>query len=468
MPGPRRRIEYVALDDLQPAEQNPKNHADTEIDASLDRFGYTEPVLLDERTGRLVAGHGRIDRLKARRAAGDPPPDGVIVAKGGVWKLPVVRGWASRDDDEAAAYLVASNRLVEAGGWDTAGLVDLLDTVAASPGGLDGIGYTPDDLDVLLASLADHEPAPDDEDDEASPVDPPQITATGDVWVLGGHRVMCGDCRNPDHVAMLLNGATVNLAVTSPPYADRRKYDESTEFRPIPPDEYVEWFAPVAGNVAAHLTDDGSWLVNIRAGCEDGERLLYVFDLVIAHQRAWGWKFVDDFCWVDSKNGVPGGWPNRFKDAWEPVFHFSRSQRIKFHPFANGTQSDAVFDYSPDTAVTSTGSGLLGMKATPERDGIARPSNVVTLAASSSGDHPASFPVALPAWFVRAFTDPGDVVFDPFVGSGSTILAAHQHDRVGYGMELSPRYVDVICARFQRATGIVPQRPDGTPVDFSG
>ena len=104
----------------------------------------------------------------------------------------------------------------------------------------------------------------------------------------------------------------------------------------------------MAANIAAVLAPDGSYFLNIKEHAEDGERSLYVKDLVIAHQRQWGWRFVDELCWRKTDNGVPGGWSNRFKNAWEPVFHFCRQPQIKFRPKAVGHESEDCFEYSPE------------------------------------------------------------------------------------------------------------------------
>lgn len=147
-----RRIEYLPLEDIQSAARNPKNHAETDLDKSVGRFGYTEPLLLDERTGRLVAGHGRLAALQRIRAKGEAPPDGVQ-AEGGAWLVPVVRGWASRSDQEAEAYLLASNQLTIAGGWDDDALEAMLRELHAADA-LDGVGWAPDELEKLLDDVA--------------------------------------------------------------------------------------------------------------------------------------------------------------------------------------------------------------------------------------------------------------------------------------------------------------------------
>jgi hypothetical protein len=152
----------------------------------------------------------------------------------------------------------------------------------------------------------------------------------------------------------------------------------------------------VAANIAANLTADGSYFLNIKEHADDGERSLYVKDLVIAHRRQWGRRFVDEFCWRKTDNGVPGGWGNRFKNAWEPVFHFCSQPEIKFRPKAVGHVSEDCFDYSPNNPKSTSGSGLLGTGArgsaagqpgAADEDGrftgVARPSNVVEVKSES-------------------------------------------------------------------------------------
>lgn len=278
------------------------------------------------------------------------------------------------------------------------------------------------------------------------------------------HRVICGDCRDENTVKRLFAGRKANLVITSPPYAAQRTYDQSSGFVPIAPAQYVDWYRAVADHVAAVLAPDGSYFLNIKEHADDGERDLYVKDLVIAHRRRWGWRFVDEFCWRKTDNGVPGGWGNRFKNAWEPVFHFCRQPEIKFRPAAVSHLSEDCFDYSPDNPKSTSGSGLLGTgprgpaagqsgaaDSAGRHSGLARPSNVVEAKTESAqGSHSAPFPRALVEFFILAFTDPGDIVFDPFLGSGTTLIAAAKLGRICYGTELSPQYCDVIARRFAK------------------
>lgn len=139
-------LDYLPLDDLVPAEENPKNHDEDSLDDSIDEFGYVDPVILDERTGRLVAGHGRTEALQRRRARGEKPPPGVTDD----WRVPVVRGWASRDDQHAKRYLLGSNKITEAGGW-----TDDLPAFLASLDDLAGSGFTYEEVADLLAAQAE-------------------------------------------------------------------------------------------------------------------------------------------------------------------------------------------------------------------------------------------------------------------------------------------------------------------------
>ena len=425
--------EWVDVDAIKPWGQNPKRLEEADIQRmvrSIERFGWADVIVAREADGEIISGPLRHAAARSMGMATVP-----------VRYLPI-------DSAEAHALAVAVTQQEAVRTFDES-LGALLAEMDAEGIDLDGLGWTEDELRDIIAAGQVEELEPEDPDDV------PEVSETvhsvlGEVYELGPHRLVCGDCRDHETVSKVLGGASINVAFTSPPYASQRTYDESSGFKPIKPEDYGGWFEDVQANVRAHLADDGSWFVNIKAHCEDGQRHLYVMDLVISHVREWGWMFVDEFCWRDKKNGVPGGWPNRFKDAWEPVFHFTLKGQVKMHPLANGTASHAVFDYSPATAVTSTGSGLLGVKATEERQGTARPSNVITVAAASTGEHSAAFPVQLPAWFVRAFSDPGDTIYDPFMGSGTTMMAAAEHGRAAYGCEISPAYCDVIRRRWTR------------------
>lgn len=148
-------LEYMPLDELPDADRNPRVHDSDTLGDSFDRFGYVDPCLIDERTGKLLEGHGRKHKLAALRESGAPPPEGVQLADDGSWLVPVVRGKATADDAEADALLIALNRITERSTWEPEGLAAMLDSLTQIDGGLVGVGYTPDDITALLDSLHD-------------------------------------------------------------------------------------------------------------------------------------------------------------------------------------------------------------------------------------------------------------------------------------------------------------------------
>jgi len=456
-PAMARHIEIWPTDRLVPYNKNARTHSPeqvAQIAASIVEFGFVNPILVDSMDG-IIAGHGRL--LAARKL--------------GLAEVPVVV-LDHLSEIQRRAYIIADNQLALNAGWNDELLRGVLESLGADGFDLSLVGFSDEELVVLLGSAEPEAAAAVEE--EAVPEPPAQpVTMPGDVWLIGRHRLICGDCRDTAVVEKLMAGASANVAITSPPYATQREYDPSSGFKPVPPEEYVAWFRAVAAGVESVLAPDGSYFLNIKAHADEGERNLYVMDLVLAHRRAWGWRFVDEFCWRKTDNGVPGGWGNRFKNAFEPIYHFCRQQQIKFRPQAVGHESADCFDYSPDNPVSRSGSGLLGTGPRGEsaslppqgsqewghmrrklvdgkHEGIARPSNVIEVKTESSqGSHSAPFPRALVEFFVKAFSDPGDVVFDPFLGSGTTMAAAQVLDRAGYGCEISPAYCDVILRRIE-------------------
>jgi DNA modification methylase len=464
VPQMARRIEIWPVDRLIPYVRNARTHSAeqvAQIAASIVEFGFNAPILVASDAG-IVAGHGRL--LAARKL--------------GLVEVPVVV-LDHLSETQRRAYIIADNKLALNAGWDEK-------VLAAELRGLEGegldlavVGFSDDELKDLLLE----EPEAEDADEEIPDEPANPVTRAGDVWTVGQHRLACGDCRDRSILSELFAVHTrADICITSPPYATQREYDPSSGFKPVPPEEYVVWYADVAAGVQSVLAPDGSYFLNIKEHADEGERNLYVKDLVIAHRRQWGWRFVDEFCWRKTDNGVPGGWGNRFKNAWEPVFHFARQQQIKFRPESVGHESADCFDYSPNNPKSRSGSGLLGTgvrgaaadggknqgawgrtRSSLQSDsegrhtGLARPSNVIEVKSESSqGSHSAPFPRALVEFFVLAFSDPGDVVFDPFMGSGTTMAAADVLGRAGYGTELSPAYCDVILRRLINLTGEMP------------
>lgn len=198
-----RFVDYVALDEVQLAPRNPKGHDTVGIARSIGHFGLAELPLLDERTGRLVAGHGRHEQVVAAQADGKSPPDGIRVDDTGRWLIPVVRGWASRSDDDAEAYLVASNQLTVKGGWDDRMLAEILHDLGESQM-LDLSGFEEADLTALESAVESGDLGEDggnDQPDKGEALklagvtvgEPDYDTVTGQVWTLDRHSLVVAD-----------------------------------------------------------------------------------------------------------------------------------------------------------------------------------------------------------------------------------------------------------------------------------
>lgn len=212
----RLKVEYVPLDELEKWPRNPKNHDLDGIERSIKRFGFTAPVIVDEKTGRLVAGHGRQEALSRMRDRGDPPPSHVQV-RGKRWMVPVVRGNEFASEAEAEKYLVADNRFVELGGWDAEALLDMIGDL--NPPDLEVVGFDSLDLENLSLQIPrpeDPEPEQPDEDLDIIPDLPVKPKSKpGKVYKIGHHRIHCDDCIE---VMKALDDVSVDSIVTDPPY----------------------------------------------------------------------------------------------------------------------------------------------------------------------------------------------------------------------------------------------------------
>jgi len=255
------------------------------------------------------------------------------------------------------------------------------------------------------------------------------------------NRVLAGDARE---WLRLLPDASADLIVTSPPYADAR----TRTYGGVHPDRYVEWFLPISEQLHRVLKPTGSFVLNIKERVVAGERHPYVLELILALRRQ-GWLWTEEYCW-HKKNCYPGKWPNRFRDAWERCLHFTRAKRFKMFqdavrvPMGDWKQSRlrnlSETDQRRDPSRVGSGFGK-NVSNWIGRE-LAYPTNVLHLATECANRaHSAAFPRALPEWFIRLFTEPGDLVLDPFLGSGTTALAAQKLGRAWCGIELHPEHV---------------------------
>jgi DNA modification methylase len=242
---------------------------------------------------------------------------------------------------------------------------------------------------------------------------------------------------------------SVNLIVTSPPYADSRK----NTYGGIHPDHYVEWFLPISAQLFRVLKDDGSFILNIKEKAMNGERHTYVLELILALKKQ-GWFWTEEYIW-HKKNCSPGKWPNRFRDAWERCLQFNKQKKFKMNQEAvmvptgewAKTRLNKLGENDKIRFNSQVGSGFGKNIANWVGRDLAYPSNVLHLATECGNkNHSAAFPKSLPAWFIKLFSDPGDLVLDPFVGSGTTCIVAYELQRNYLGIELKEEYYQIALA----------------------
>ncbi|HHT9104471.1 MAG TPA: DNA-methyltransferase [Candidatus Wujingus californicus] len=252
--------------------------------------------------------------------------------------------------------------------------------------------------------------------------------------------IRLGDCLE---VLKTFSDNTFDLIVTSPPYADSR----SKTYGGINPDDYVAWFLPRSSEFLRVLKPTGTFILNIKEKATNGERHTYVLELILS-LRKQGWLWTEEFIW-HKKNCYPGKWPNRFRDAWERCLQFNKSKKFKMF-------QDAVRVPMGDWAHTrlkslgkndvirfnsQAGSGFGKNIANWLNRDLAYPTNVIHLATETGNkNHSATFPKSLPEWFIKLFTEEGDWVLDPFLGSGTTCEVAQEMRRNSVGIDIRPEY----------------------------
>lgn len=454
----------ISLEELVENPKNPNTHPEKQIELLANIIaaqGFRVPITVSKRSGFIVRGHAR---LKAARLLG----------------LEAVPVDFQDYKTEAAEWadLIADNRLAELAKVDDDLLKDLLKELPEDD--LNLTGFDEDEIAAILAEVFDEEDINEFSEGETDSEAGPEVKP-GDVYRLGEHLLMCGDSSDYEQVMKILNKQQINVCVTSPPYAMQRK----EEYGGIDPKDYPEWFGQVAAIIQNVLAKDGSFFLNIKEHVEDGERSLYVKKLVIYLREQIGFKYIDELVW--QKPGFPGHWNNRLANSFEPVFwftmgknfsvverqveelqdgqdetalideygtvfHFSKEKKIKFNPKRVGKMSPLVRSGKrKNDKSKTTGNWTIEKDRTKT---VARPGNVLRIKGNQEQiAHPAMFPISLPEFFIRLVTEKGDSVFDPFSGSGTTLMAAEKLGRRCFAMEIKPEYVQETIKRWEMAAG---------------
>lgn len=265
--------------------------------------------------------------------------------------------------------------------------------------------------------------------------------------------MLLGDC---EEVLKSFPDNSIDLIVTSPPYADSRK----NTYGGIHPDRYVEWFLPKSKEFLRILKPTGTFILNIKEKVVNGERHTYVIELIL-ELRKQGWLWTEEFIW-HKKNCYPGKWPNRFRDAWERCLQFNKQK--KFNMYQDAVKVP-IGDWAK-TRLKKLGKNDLIRYESATKSGFGKkiynwvgreyvyPTNVLHFATECSNrGHSAVFPIELPTWFIKLFTEEGDVVLDPFAGIGTTLIAAYKLHRNFIGVEIMKEYCDIFEEEFKKLKG---------------
>lgn len=268
---------------------------------------------------------------------------------------------------------------------------------------------------------------------------------TFDAEPSGGHRVMCGDSTNPEHVQKLMGGKLADLCFTSPPYAQQRDYKGGV----------LPWDALMQGVFSVvPVTREAQVLVNLGMVHREGEWMPY-WEGWIGWMRAAGWRRFGWYVW-DQGPGLPGDWNGRLAPSHEFVFHFNRvaeqARKTKPNKHAGDRLGPGGLRGADGTVGRKTGEGN-PIQSHRIPDSVIRVTRHHGALPGKVGSHPAIFPVALVAELLTAFSDPGDTIYEPFCGSGTSIIGAERNGRLCRAMELAPEYTDVAVRRWELFTG---------------
>jgi DNA modification methylase len=442
------RIEFWPLERLSAYPRNPRTHSDeqvAQIAASVVEFGWTNPLLVS-RDGEVIAGHGRLEAAR----------------KLGLESVPVVV-LDHLTEAQRRAYVIADNKLALNAGWNEELLAAELHALNGEGFDLSLTGFDEGELDRLMAPLDDEDAAAGESHDGADEAPEPlreSVSRPGDLWQLGHHRLLCGDSADAAVVARVMNGERAALMFTSPPYGSQRDYTTGG---------IGDWdvlMRAVFGHLDKVMAEEGQLLVNLGLIHRDNEWQPYWQDW-LDFMRGQGWRRFGLYVW-DQGPGLPGDWNGRLAPAFELIFHFNRKARKpnKIVPCKwAGHISDAHGGMRHrDGHVgewTHAGRGVQETRI---------PDNVIRItrhkARGIETEHPAVFPVALSEFVMRAYSDEGDVVYEPFAGSGTSIIAGERVGRQVRAIELAPEYVDVALLRWRKLFPDQPAILDGGTEDF--
>lgn len=388
------KIEVLHVSELKPYARNARTHPPEQVEQlaeSIRRFGFNNPILIDE-DGIIVAGHGRLEGAKAA----------------GLTHVPVIRV-GHMTEAERRAYIIADNKIALNAGWDLKILSDELIDLDTGEIDLTVTGFSDDELADILASVRPPPERGSDADDIPEAALEPKVR-TGEIYILGDHRLMCGDSTNPDDVGRLMKNITAHMVWTDPPYNVAYQSKGSVEHREIENDDmsdaaFYVFLEKAYLNMLHHTREGGA----IYVAHADSEGANFRKAMLQA-----GWLLKQCLIWV--KNSLVMG---RQDYQW------------KHEPILYGWKPGAAHEWFADRSQTT----------------------VLNFDKTRSNDlHPTMKPVKLVEYMIQNSSERGYTVLDLFGGSGTTLIACEQLDRKACLMEIDPIYCGVILDRWQDFT----------------
>jgi len=449
-------VDYVPIDSIKPSPKNARTHPPeqiAQIARSIKDNDWTKPIIVDEK-GEILAGHGA--HMAAQQL--------------GLIEVPIIRR-AGLTAAQKRAYRIADNKIAEGSGWDTQLLAAEFTDLAKMGYDVTLTGFSQTDIDFMLKP-----PVVPDNEPPTPEAKGPAVSRQGDLWLLGDHRLICGDSTKPTTYKKLMNGQQAQCVFTDPPYGVSYEA-KGGQFEVIKGDDMrrgqlKEMLQGAFANAVQHAREDAGWYVwHASSTRDDFAQAMRDVGLVECGYIIW------------AKGGMVLGWSD-YKWAHEPCFYAARQGvRPAFHGDRKNTtvwQLEAAIQGQ----ATSIGSGVivttadgqeLFISAEPPKGKKLRhlhmqPGEPLLLQPREDTDsvwhvsrdtghgkdaaiHPTMKPVELVRKALKNSTLEGQIVLDMFSGSGSTIMGAEQTRRVGYAIELDPLYVDASIRRWQAMTG---------------
>ena len=429
------KTETVSIKDLKPDPKNARKHPDPNLNAiklSLETYGQRKPIVVNKRTGCIEAGNGL---YLAACALGWSELDVVYV-----------------DDDKetAAAYGLMDNKSALMADWDLPNLKDILTELDTGAFDMDVTGFSTDEIEELMNQT--FEPQAGLTDDDAIPEKVETICKKGDLWKLGNHRLLCGDSTVITDVERLMGGEKADICFTSPPYSNLRDYHVG-EFN------WDDLMIGVWDCVILNSSPNAHILVNLGVVYRD-RKVNYYWQKWLDHAEKCGYPVFGWYIW-DKGFGMCGDANGRLAPCHEFLFHFNK---------VPNEANKWVETHTPPKGKTShrfrQKDGSLKEETSPDKIGqpFKIPDSVIRITKETNNqtDHPAPFPVEFAEFGLNTWSFENGICYEPFSGSGTTIIACEKLGRRCYGIDIDPHYCDIAIKRWEDFTGKKAELVNGT------